>query len=319
MKAVGYGRYGPPETLRLQDVSIPAPGADQVLIRVAATSVNLSDWECLVGQPLYARIGGLRRPARTVLGSDIAGRVEAIGAEVTRFQRGDEVYGDNLRLKGGFAEFAVAPESVLAHKPAGLTFAEAAAIPQSGAIAQQGIATARPGSRVLINGAGGGSGMFAIQLAKRAGANVTGVDNEGKLDFMRDLGADQVIDYRRRDFTRGADSYDLILDMVAHHSALAYRRVLAHGGRYMCVGGSVPALLGVSTVGVAAGLATGRRLGVLAVKEGPEHFGPLAERCAGGDVRVCIDRRYTLAEVPDALRRVGEGAALGKVVVEVES
>ncbi len=318
MKAVGYERYGPPETLRLQDVSIPEPEADQVLIRVAATSVNLSDWEGLIGKPLYARIGGLRRPARTVLGSDIAGRVEAIGAEVTRFQRGDEVYGDNLGLKGGFAEFAVAPESALAHKPVGLTFADAAAIPQSGAIALQGTAAVRPGSKVLINGAGGGSGMFAIQLATRAGAIVTGVDNEWKLDFMRDLGADQVIDYRRHDFTQGADSYDLVLDLVAHRSVFAYRRVLAHGGRYMCVGGSVPALLGVSTVGAAAGLLTGRRLGVLAVKEGPEHFGPLAELCASGDVRVCIDRRYTLAEVPDALRRVGEGAALGKVVVEVE-
>src|SRR5262249_9009905 len=150
---------------------------------------------------------------------------------------GDEVYGDNLELKGGFAEYAVAPESVLAHKPEGLTFAEASTIPQAGAIALQGTTGAAAGQRVLINGGGGGSGSFAIQLAKRAGAHVTGVDNAGKLDFMRSLGADDVIDYRRADFTRTAQPYDLVLDLVAHRSAFACRRALAPGGRYRCVGG----------------------------------------------------------------------------------
>ena len=169
MRAVVYDRYGPPEVLRVEDVPRPAPSADQVLVRIASTSLNLSDWECLLGSPFYARIGGLRTPARRTLGSDIAGRVEAVGAAVTRFRPGDEVYGDNLALKGGFAEYAVAPESALAHKPEGLTFSEASTIPQAGAIALQGTADAAPGKRVLINGAGGGSGSFAIQLAKRAG------------------------------------------------------------------------------------------------------------------------------------------------------
>ena len=202
MRAVVYDRYGPPDVLRVEDVPMPSPGAGQVLVKVAATSVNLSDWECLRGSPLYARLGGLRSPARRTLGSDIAGWVDAVGEGVTRFRPGDEVYGDNLALKGGFAEYAVAAESALAHKPAELTFAEASTIPQAGAIALQGTDGAAAGRRVLINGAGGGSGSFAIQLAKRLGAHVTGVDNAGKLDFMRSLGADEVIDYRSEDFTR---------------------------------------------------------------------------------------------------------------------
>ena len=249
MRAVVYDRYGRPELLRVDHVPRPVPSADQVLVRVASTSLNLSDWECLRGSPFYARIGGLRTPARSTLGSDIAGRVEAVGADVTRFRPGDEVYGDNLGLKGGFAEYAVAPESALAPKPEQLTFSEASTIPQAGAIALQGTADVAPGMRVLINGAGGGSGSFAIQLAKRAGAHVTAVDNAGKLDFMRSLGADEVIDYLREDFTRGAEPYDRILDLVAHRSVFAYRRALARGGRYRCVGGSVPTLIRVVTVG----------------------------------------------------------------------
>ncbi len=318
MRAVVYDRYGPPEVLRVEEVETPAPAAGQVLVKVASTSVNLSDWECLRGAPLYARIGGLRTPARRTLGSDIAGRVEAVGAGVTRFRRGDEVYGDNLQLKGGFAEFAVAPESALAVKPGALTFTEAATIPQAGAIALQGIAGAGPGCRVLINGAGGGSGSFAIQLARRAGAHVTAVDNAGKLDFMHSLGADDVIDYRREDFTRPDEPYELILDLVAHRSVFAYRRAVAHGGRYRCVGGSVSALLRVLTIGSIAGRLTGRRLGVLAVKEGPTHFEPLADLCVAGDVGIHVDRAFGLDEVADALCHVGEGRALGKVVVEVE-
>ena len=234
---------------------MPSPAAGQVLVKIAATSVNLSDWESLRGSPLYSRIGGLRAPARRTLGSDIAGWVDAVGDGVTRFRPGDEVYGDNLVLKGGFAEYAVAPESALARKPAGLTFAEASTIPQAGAIALQGTDGAGAGQRVLINGAGGGSGSFAIQLAKRLGAHVTGVDNAGKLDFMRSVGADEVIDYRSEDFTRGGP-YDLILDLVAHRSVFAYRRALAPGGRYRCVGGSVSALLRVLTVGSLAGRLT---------------------------------------------------------------
>jgi NADPH:quinone reductase-like Zn-dependent oxidoreductase len=227
------------------------------------------------------------------------------------------VYGDNLALKGGFAEYALAPESVLARKPTGLSFAEAATIPQAGAIALQGTRRAAPDSRVLINGAGGGSGSFAIQLAKRSGAHVTGVDNALKQDFMRSVGADEVIDYEREDFTRAAVPYDLILDLVAHRSVFAYRRALRRGGAYRCVGGSVRSLLRVLTVGWAAGRVTGRSIGVLPVREGPAHFEPLAERCVAGDVRIHIDRTFALDDVAAALTHVGEGRALGKVVVAV--
>lgn len=314
MRAVVYDRYGPPEVLRVAEVPVPSPSPDQVLVEIAATSVNLSDWEMLRGSPLYARLGGLRTPARPVLGSDIAGRVAAVGAGVTRFGVGDEVYGDNLALMGGFAEFAVAPEAALAHKPSGLTFADASALPQSGSIALQGTARVRPGQRVLVNGAGGGSGVLAIQLAKLAGAHVTAVDNAGKLEFMRALGADEVIDYRAEDFTRRGP-YDLVLDLVAHRSVFAYQRALARGGRYLCVGGTTRALLRVVTVGAVLGLLTGRRLGVLAVRQGPEHFRPVAERCVAGDLRVHVDRTVSLGEVPQALALVGEGRARGKVVV----
>ncbi|WP_244928064.1 NAD(P)-dependent alcohol dehydrogenase [Nocardioides sp. W7] len=315
MKAVVYDRYGGPEALRLEELPTPKPAAGQVLVRVAATSVNLSDWECLVGSPAYARIGGLRTPARRTLGSDIAGVVDTVGSCVTRFRVGDEVYGDNLALKGGFAEYAVAPESALALKPAGLSYAQASTIPQTGAIAMQGTRWATAGDRVLINGAGGGTGAFAIQLAKHAGARVTGVDNAGKLDFMRSLGADEVLDYARDDFTRTASPYDLILDLVAHRSAFAYRRALARHGRYRCVGGSVATMLRVLTAGSLLGLLSGRSIGVLAVREGPGHFEPLGDRCAGGQVAIHVDRTYALDQVPAALAHVGEGRALGKVVV----
>lgn len=317
MRAVVYDAYGSPDSLRLDDVPIPSPAPNQVLVRVLATSINLSDWETLRGVPLYARIGGLRKPARRTLGSDIAGRVEAVGSGVSDFRAGDEVYGDNLELKGGFAEFAVAPASALARKPKELTFAEASTIPQAGTIARQGTVPAGAGRRVLINGAGGGSGSFAIQLAKRAGAHVIGVDNAAKLDFMRSLGADEVIDYHSEDFTRTGERYDLVLDLVASRSALACRRALTRGGRYWCVGGSIPALLGVATIGSIAGRLTGRRLGVLVVRPGPAQFEPLTDLCVAGDIDIHIDRTYGLDEVPDALRHVGEGHARGKVVVTI--
>ncbi len=314
MRVVAYDRYGGPEVLRLEDVEVPAPGPGQVLVEVLATSVNLSDWEGLVGSPAYARLGGIRRPARRVLGSDIAGRVAAVGRGVAGFSIGDEVYGDNLGLKGGFGEYAVAPESVLAHKPPSLGFVEASTIPQPGAIALQGTAGAGPGTRVLVNGGGGGTGMFAIQVAKQAGAHVTGVDNAAKLDHMRALGADEVLDHRREDFTRHGP-FDLVLDLVATRSVLDCRRALAPGGRYRCVGGPVPTVLSVLTVGAVVGLLSGRRIGVLAVRPGPAHFGPLAERCARGEISIHVERTFPLAEAPAALAHVGAGRALGRVVV----
>ena len=318
MRAVVYDRYGPPESLRVDDVPTPSPTTNQVLLRVLATSVNLSDWESLRGAPLYARLGGLRAPARRTLGSDVAGRVEAVGSGVTRFRVGDEVYGDNLQLKGGFAEYAVAPESALAHKPEELTFAEASAIPQAAAIALRGTAGVASGQRVLINGAGGGSGSFAIQLAKRAGAHVTGVDNAGKLDFMRSLGADHVIDYGSDDFTRSDEPYDLVLDLVAHRSPFACRRALAPHGRYWCVGGPVRTLLAIMTIGSIIGRLTRRRIGMLVVPQGPSHFTPLTDLAVAGGIGIHIDRAFGLDEVPEALRYVGEGLAHGKVVVTTD-
>jgi NADPH:quinone reductase-like Zn-dependent oxidoreductase len=314
VRAVVYDRYGSPAVLRVEEVPVPSPGPQQVLVEVAATSINLSDWECLRGSPLYARIGGLRTPKHRTLGSDIAGRVAAVGDEVTRFRAGDDVYGDNLQLMGGFAEYTLAPEAALAHKPVGLTFAQASTLPQAGAIALQGTAGVGAGQRVLINGAGGGSGAFAIQLAKQAGAHVTGVDNEGKLEFMRSLGADEVGDYRREDFT-DFPPFDRILDLVATRSPVACHRALAPNGHYQCVGGAVRTLLPIVTVGALLGRITGRRVGMLAVKQGPTYFEPLAERHLAGDVTIHIDRTFQLDEVPEALAYVGEGHALGKVVV----
>jgi NADPH:quinone reductase-like Zn-dependent oxidoreductase len=315
VRAAVYDSYGSPDVLRIEEVPTPSPGLGQVLLKVAAASINLSDWECLRGSPLYARIGGLRAPARRTLGSDIAGWVEAVGDGVTRFRHGDAVYGDNLALKGGFAEFTIAPEAALALKPRALTFAEASTIPQAGAIALQGTDGAAVGVRVLINGGGGGTGCFAIQLAKRCGAHVTAVDNAGKLDFMRSLGADEVIDYRSEDFSRSDEPYDLILDLVAHRSVLAYRRALAPGGRYRCVGGPVSALMRILTIGWIVGRLTRRRIGVLAVREGPAQFEPLTDLCLAGEVGIHIDRTFALDDVAEALLHVGEGRALGKVVV----
>ncbi|WP_372728269.1 NAD(P)-dependent alcohol dehydrogenase [Nocardioides sp.] len=315
MKAVVQDRYGPPDVLRVEEVPLPLPGPGQVRVKVVATSVNLSDWESLRGSPAYARLGGLRSPACRTLGSDLSGVVDEVGDGVTRFRRGDEVYGDNLALKGGFAEQALVAESALATKPSGLTFVEASTIPQSGAIAWQGLRGVVAGSRVLVNGAGGGSGFFAVQLAARLGAHVTGVDNAAKQEFMRSAGAHEVIDHERHDFTRTAHPYDLVLDLVAYRSVRDYRRALAPGGTCRCVGGSVSTLLRVLTVGTLVGRLRGRSIGVLAVQEGPEHFAPLAALCAAGEVRTHVDRTFTLDEVPEALAHVGEGRALGKVVV----
>ncbi len=202
-------------------------------------------------------------------------------------------------------------------KPPELSFVEASTIPQAGAISWQGTQRAGPGKRVLINGAGGGSGSFAIQLAKRAGAHVTGVDNAGKLDFMRSVGADDVLDYRQDDFTRTTERYDVVLDLVAHRSVFAYRRSLARGGWYRCVGGSVPTLLRLLTAGFVVGRLSGRSMGVLAVKEEPASFEPLAALCVSGDVTIHVHRTYSLDEVPAALAEVGAGRSLGKVVVDL--
>ena len=319
MKAVVYDRYGGPERLRVAEVRAPTPGAGQVLVEVVATSVNLSDWEGLRGSPAYARFGGLTRPRRRrrVLGSDLAGRVVAVGPGVTRVAVGDEVYGDNLAQLGGFAELAVAAETALARKPAALSFAQAATLPQPGAIARQAVARARPGDRMLINGGGGGTGMFAIQLAVAAGLHVTAVDGAAKLDFMRSLGAERVIDYREEDFTR-AGEWDLVLDVVAQRRVGDYRRALAPGGTCLVAGGRVGTLISLLTYGSAVSATSDARLRVLMVQPGPEWFEPLGLLAAEGAVRINIDRTFPLEQTAAALERVGAGASLGKVVVAVQ-
>ncbi len=316
MRAVVYERYGGPEVLSLKDVPVPTPAKGQVLVAVVATSLNLSDWETLRGWPAYSRIGGVRKPRRHVLGSDIAGRVTAIGPGVTRFAVGDEVYGDNLQLKGGFAEYAVAPESALALKPSALSFAEASTIPQAGVIAMQGVAGVGPGTRVLINGAGGGSGAFAIQLAKRAGAHVTAVDNASKLDFMRQLGADAVIDYRQDDFTR-TGPYDLVhrqrrAPIGVRLPALAgSRRPLSLHRRHHPCGAPSPHRGDVSSGWRRSPTRSAGRA------HGSRSLHRADRPLLAGEVDIHIDRTFTLEQTADALAYVGEGKALGKVVVTV--
>ncbi|MEM9563139.1 MAG: NAD(P)-dependent alcohol dehydrogenase [Actinomycetota bacterium] len=316
MRAVVQHRYGGVEDLELTELPTPLPAPDQLLVRVLATSLNLSDWEGLRGRPAYARIGGLRRPARPVPGSDIAGVVEAVGADVTGFGPGDEVYADNLGLKGGFGELAVVPAQAAAPKPPGLTFVQASTIPQAGPIALQGTAGAGQGTRILINGAGGGSGAFAVQLAVAAGAEVTAVDNVTKLDFLRSLGAAKVIDHRTTDFAATGERYDLVLDLVAERSIPAVLRSLRAGGRYRAVGGPVSTLVPLAIGGLVARPFTDRRIGLLVVADGPERFTPLAERVLAGDVDVHVDRTVGLAGVPEAMAAIGAGAASGKIVVE---
>src|SRR5215211_2448694 len=246
MKAIVRTEYGSPEVMRLEEVPKPVPGDDELLVKVHAVSLNRSDWEGLIGKPLYARMGGLRRPGYPILGSDIAGRVETVRKANSQFQPGDEVFGEMWDYHGGFAEYVCTRGKAWALKPAGLTFEQAAAIPQAGVIALQGIRNkgqVQPGQKVLINGAGGGAGSFAIQLAKLYGAEVTGVDNTEKLDFMRSLGADHVIDYTREDFTKNGKQYDFILDLIAYRSAFAYARALKPNGSYYAVGGSVATFL----------------------------------------------------------------------------
>ncbi|HEX6682547.1 MAG TPA: NAD(P)-dependent alcohol dehydrogenase [Candidatus Limnocylindrales bacterium] len=313
MKAVVYERYGLPDVLRLAEVPTPSPKKNEVLVKVRAVSLNLSDWEVLRGKPLYSRIGGPLKPRRHILGSDIAGHVESLGPNATQFRPGDDVFADILGTLGGFAEYVSVPENVLSRMPSGMTHDEASALPQAGAIALQGIqerGRARPGAKVLINGAGGGSGMFAIQLAKLNGAEVTGVDNPGKQEFMRSLGADHVIDYTREDFTRNGNTYDLVLDLAGYRSVRDYRRALAPDGRLLWVGGSVPTLLRVMLMG-------GKRIRILPVRLGTKHLGPLVELCQSGQITTVIDRRYPLEQVPEALRYLGEGHAKGKVVINV--
>jgi NADPH:quinone reductase-like Zn-dependent oxidoreductase len=322
MKAVVYSAYGPPDGLHLTEVATPTPADDEVLIKVQAVSVNRSDWEHLTGKPLYARFHGLLKPKRgsQILGSDIAGRVERAGRNHLQFHPGDEVFGEMWLYHRGFAEYVCTRASSWALKPPKLTFEQAAAIPQAGVIALKGIrekGRLQPGQHVLINGAGGGAGSFAVQLAKLDGAEVTGVDNTGKLEFMRSLGADHVIDYTREDFTKTGQQYDLILDVVAHRSVFDYQRALKPNGRYFMVGGSVATLLQILLLGPWIRRATSKDIRVLGVQRTQDDLLAITELCAAGAIVPVIDRVYPLREAPEALRYLGEGHVKGKVVITV--
>jgi NADPH:quinone reductase-like Zn-dependent oxidoreductase len=322
MKAVVYTQYGPPERLQFKDVAQPIPKNDEVLVRVHASSVNSWDWDLLRGTPLLTRLdGGLLKPRHTILGADVAGRIESIGSGVSHFHPGDEVFGDLSGCGwGGFAEYVCARESALALKPDGLTFEEAAAVPQAGVLALQGLRKAgriRKGQRILINGAGGGVGTFAVQIAKAFGAEVTGVDGTAKLEMLRSLGAVHVIDYTSEDFTRNGKRYDLILDVVADRSIVDYRRALRRNGRYVMVGGSTTTLLQVASLGTMASMIGDKRLGILVHRPSRRDLNYLKSLIEAGKLAPVIDRCYSLREVPDALRYFGMGQVTGKVVIAV--
>src|SRR5215216_1156730 len=320
MKAIVRTEYGSPDVLHLKEVAKPVPTDDQLLIKVHAASVNRSDWEALIGKPFYVRIGGLRKPRHPILGSDIAGRVEMVGKNIRQFQPGDEVFGETMRYSDGFAEYVCVPEKVLGLKPASMTFEEAAAIPQAAGIALQGIrdkGQVKPGQEVLINGAGGG-GTFAVQLAKLYGAEVTGVDNTGKLVVMRSIGADHVIDYTREDFTKNGKQYDLILDLVAHRSVFAYPRALRPNGSYFAVGGSIITFFQIFLLRPWIRRTTGKKIRVLVVQPNRRDLVHMTELYEAGKTVPVIDRRYPLSEVPEALRYLGEGHAKGKLVITME-
>ena len=321
MKAIVYEKYGPPDVLHLAEVEKPIPTDDQILIKVHAVSINGSDREGLIGKPLYVRAGGLLKPGNKILGSDIAGQVEFAGKNNTEFQPGDEVFGEIPLYHGGFAEYVCTSGKTMALKPTSLTFEQAAAIPQAGVVALRGIrenGRVQPGQKILINGAGGSAGSFAIQLAKLYGAEVTGVDNAGKLDFLRSLGADHVVDYTREDFTRSGKQYDLILDLMAHRSVFAYQRALRPNGTYFLVGGSVAVIFQILLLGPWIKRTTTKAIRILAVPQNRKDLISITELVEAGKIIPMIDRRYSLSEVPEALRYVGEGRAKGKVVIVVE-
>ena len=321
MKAIVFTQYGPPDGLELKEVPNPEPKDDELLIRVHASSVNSWDWEFLTGKPFINRLFyGLFKPksGKQILGSDVAGTVEATGKAVKRFQPGDEVFGDLWDNWGGFAEYACAKETALELKPARSTFEEAASVPQAGVLALQGLLKAgqlKQGQKVLINGAGGGVGTFAIQIAKHWGAEVTGVDASHKLDIIRTVGADHVIDFARDDFTKTGESYDLVVDCQNFRSMFDHKRALNPGGTYAMVGGSIPRVYQLWLLSAIGRVIRDNRKLCL-VAEGPNKgLSDLRELIDAGRLVPVIDRSYSLSEAPEALRYFGEGKHKGKIVI----
>jgi NADPH:quinone reductase-like Zn-dependent oxidoreductase len=320
MKAIVMERYGPPERLEVRDVPVPAPKPNEVLVRIHAASVNDVDWSLVTGRPFFLirLLYGFPAPRVRTVGGDIAGRVVAIGAAVTRFTPGDDVYGDLCESGfGAFAEYVCAPERCLVHKPAAMSFEQAASIPQAGMLAVQGlidVGRIRRGQSVLLNGAGGGVGTLALQIAKQYDAELTVVDKAGKLDMLRALGAHHVVDYRREDFTRSGRQYDLILDTRSTRPPWAYARALKPGGSYVTVGGDTRRLLQLLVPGWLIARSTGKRLTLVGLKPNKDlaYFNDIF---TAGTLVPVIDSVFPLARVPEALARFGTGDHHGKIII----
>jgi NADPH:quinone reductase-like Zn-dependent oxidoreductase len=320
MKAIIRTKYGSPDVLQLKEVEKPIPKDNEVLVKVYAASVNVDDLEHLRGTIAVRLIGPLK-PKYKILGSDIAGRVEAVGRNIQQFHPGDDIFGDLTDYGfGAFAEYVCAPEDALVLKPVSMKFAEASTVTSRAAIAMKYLFAKRKiqqGQKVLINGAGGGIGTFAVQIAKYFGADVTGVDNTEKLDMLRSIGADHVIDYTKEDFTKNGQIYDLILDVAAHHSIFDYKRALSSTGIYLMFGGSRTAILQALFVGPLISMTGSKKMGIPMKPSKREDLVFVKELIESGKVVPVIDRRYPLSEVAEALRYVEEGHAQGKVVITV--
>ena len=323
MKAAVYSRYGPPDVVQIKEVEKPVPTDNEVLIKVRAASVNPLDWHFMRGTPYFVRImTGLRKPKDKRLGVDVAGQVEAVGRNVTQFKPGDEVFGS---CRGALAEYVCTSESALVTKPNNVTFEQAASAPLAALTALQGLrekGQIQPGQKVLINGAAGGVGTFAVQIAKSFGADVTGVCSTRNVGMVRSIGANQVIDYTQEDFTKSGQRYDLILDSVGNHSLLACRRVLTPKGIYIAVGGpSGPWMIGPLARAITAPVLSrfvSQKLVMVLTRRSKEDLSIMQELLEAGKVTPVIDRSYPLSEVPEAIRYLEEGHARGKVVITLE-
>jgi NADPH:quinone reductase-like Zn-dependent oxidoreductase len=323
MKAIVYTQYGSPDVLHLKDVAKPVPKKNEVLVKVHAASINSWDWDLLLGkQTLLRIIGGISKPKHQVLGADIAGTIEAVGDEAGPFAVGDEVIGDIAgRGFGGFAEYVAVPVKLLTIKSPQMTFEEAAAIPQAGLLALQGLlykGTIAPGQHVLINGAGGGVGTLALQYAKHMGAEVTCVDLTEKFDLLRSLGADHLVDYTQEDYTGSGILYDRVLDVIAHRKASDYRRVLKPNGVFAMIGGSMGSLLlRMMVTEPLLSKFRSKKLGIMGYRPNREDLDYLNRLFEEGKVKPVIDRCYPLSETADAFRYFGTGKVRGKIIISL--
>lgn len=321
MKAIVCHTYGSPDVLALEEIHPPTPGDDEVLVRILAASANALDWRLLRAEPFFIRLAGLGllSPKHKILGADVAGRVEAVGKNVRRFAPGDAVFGDVMPTgMGGFAEYVCTREEQLAAKPVNLTFEEAAAVPVAAVTALQGLrdhGQVQPGHKVLITGAGGGVGTFAVQMAKAFGAEVTGVCSTDKQQLVQSLGADRVVDYTRQDPIAGGERYDLVFDVAAYRSILDYRQVLSPQGRYVMVGGATIRFFQFMLLRPWMALIGGMTMSVFTAKANPSDLEILKGMLEAGTIAPVIGRRHTLEEVPEAIRYIEQGHATGKVVI----